>query len=70
VNQLGFGRAQLALSRFQGCLASVHLRRCGEILALSIIHFLLRHDSRLALKDSVQTGVLQVQRLILCFVAG
>ena len=37
---------------------------------MRVVHFLLRHDPRLALKDSIQTRVFQVQRLVLCLIPG
>ena len=60
---------ELALRGFQSGLAGIHLRRRRQILALRVIHFLLRHDAGLALEDAIQARVLQVQRVVLRLIA-
>ena len=65
VSQFRLGHGQLALGRLQSRLAGIYLRRCRQILPLCVIHFLLRDNSGLALKDSIQTRILQVKRLVL-----
>ena len=47
--------------------AGFHLRLRGQILALRVVHFLLRHQARLRLRDAVQPVELQVQNLVLRF---
>ena len=69
MNQFRFGCSQLALGRIQRRFASVHLRGRRKILALGIVHFLLGHDARLSLEDSVQSRVLKMERVVLRIVA-
>ena len=65
VRQFRSGHGKLALRRFQSRLPGIHLRRRRQVLPLRIIHFLLRHNSGLALEHAIQPRVLQMQRVVL-----
>jgi hypothetical protein len=69
VSKFRSGRRQLALGRFRRSFSSVDLRGGGEILALCIVQFLLRHDAGLSLEDPAQSRVLKMQRVVLRIVA-
>ena len=53
MSQFRFGHRKLALRSFQSRLASIYLSGCRQIFSLCVVHFLLRHNAGLALKDSI-----------------
>ncbi len=64
---LGFRSRQHAFGGLQIRLGSFHLRRHGKSPALGIVHFLLRHQARLGLRDAIEPVKLQLQHFLLGF---
>ncbi len=62
---LGLRRRKHAFGRLQVRLRRFHLRRRSQSFALRIVHFLLRHQPGLGLRDAVQPVILQLQHLLL-----
>ena len=51
---------KLALRGFDGRLLARHLRFYRQVLAVHVVHFLLRHQARLGLCDLIDSSVLEM----------